>query len=277
MTKRAEKMQHTELTEVTPEMAEDWLTSNTHNRTVRPAFVETYAADMLAGKWRLTHQGIAFDWDGVLIDGQHRLLAVLKAKRTVLMNVTRNMDPDALANIDGAIGRKVGDQFNLVDGHTDGRRLAATVSVIRDIESAFESKSTKLTFDGARSIYARHKGGVDWALSVFRSRKTFGAAPMTGAMAYAFPRDPGKAARFAEQVIGGEQLTRKDPAYTLRNFLLTTSGGRANERMLLSIITLRAFYAFAHNHELEVIKPALQGPETPAFQKTLAYFRRGHK
>lgn len=277
MSKHAEKVQHTELTQVTPEMAEEWLTSNTYNRTVRPGFVDAYAADMSANKWRLTHQGIAFDWNGVLGDGQHRLLAVLKSKRTVLMNVTYNMDPEALANIDGAIARKVGDQFRLIDGITDGRRVGACSVTIRDIESCFDTKATKMTFDQSRTIYARHKQGIDWAISVFRTRKTFGAAPMAGAMAYGYPRDPVKANHFAQQVVTGEQLTRKDPAYSLRNFLIAQQSNRTDDRMLLSIVTLRSFYAFCHGHELEVIKPALLGPDTEVFRKTLAYFRKGHR
>ena len=42
------------------------------------------ARDMKAGHWRLTHQGIAFDPAGVLIDGQHRLWAIVESDTTLL-------------------------------------------------------------------------------------------------------------------------------------------------------------------------------------------------
>ena len=60
---------------VTPEMAREWLTHNTHNRPVSRQYVEKYARDMRAGRWHYTNQGIGFDVNGVMTDGQHRLLA----------------------------------------------------------------------------------------------------------------------------------------------------------------------------------------------------------
>lgn len=271
------KEQFTEVTDVTPAMAIQWLEANTHNRPVRPSFVELYAGDMKDGNWRLTHQGIGFDWNEVLVDGQHRLLAVVRAKVTVRMEVTYNIDPDAIANIDGNILRKTGDQFGLVDGLTNGKRIAATCMVIRNIASNFEYDNAKMTFDQAREIYATYRTGVDWVCSAFGSRRTFGASPMTGAMAYAYPKAPVKANEFTKQVIDGEQLSKKDPAYTLRNYMLLNKFGSSSERRILTIVTLRAFFAYCHDHQLEVIKPALLTLESPTVAKTLQYFHRFYK
>lgn len=59
--------------DVTPEMAAKWLEGNVLNRPLKQAHVDRLAREMAAGRWRLTHQGIAFDVSGCLIDGQHRL------------------------------------------------------------------------------------------------------------------------------------------------------------------------------------------------------------
>lgn len=40
--------------------------------------VSQYARDMRAGKWKCTHQGILLGKDDVVVDGQHRLLAVIE-------------------------------------------------------------------------------------------------------------------------------------------------------------------------------------------------------
>ena len=45
---------------------------------------------------KVTHQCIAFDKDGNLIDGQHRLAAVLQTRQTVKMTVATNMDQASL-------------------------------------------------------------------------------------------------------------------------------------------------------------------------------------
>lgn len=80
---------------VTPDLARSWLDHNKENRPIRQAFVERWARTMRAGKWRLTHEGIAFDTEGRLIDGQHRLLALVLAGVSVQFTVFRNVDPEA--------------------------------------------------------------------------------------------------------------------------------------------------------------------------------------
>ncbi len=63
---------------VTPEMASDWLTSRRwpHNRRISKAIVAKYLKDMREGRWKTTRQGVIFDTEGYLIDGQHRLRAL---------------------------------------------------------------------------------------------------------------------------------------------------------------------------------------------------------
>lgn len=49
------------------------------NRNASPEVVATFTAAMLRGEWRLTHQGIAFHEDGRLVDGGHRMRALVAA------------------------------------------------------------------------------------------------------------------------------------------------------------------------------------------------------
>jgi hypothetical protein len=81
-----EKMK-TEIIKITPELASVILSKNV-NRKVRPHQVNALKESMLGGLWRLTHQGIAFDVNGNLVDGQHRLLAIVASKMTFDMMVT---------------------------------------------------------------------------------------------------------------------------------------------------------------------------------------------
>ena len=66
---------------VTPEMASDWTTTRLwqHNRRISPAITAKYLKDMREGRWKLTRQGLIFDTEGWLIDGQHRLRALANA------------------------------------------------------------------------------------------------------------------------------------------------------------------------------------------------------
>lgn len=73
--------------DVTPELARKWLELARFNRDINYAVVAQYVRLIKDGLWRLTHQGVALTKTGVLIDGQHRLLAIIKANQTVPMTV----------------------------------------------------------------------------------------------------------------------------------------------------------------------------------------------
>lgn len=63
---------------VTPEIATDWLDNrNINNRSKSNVTARRYGRSIVAKRWKCTHQGIAFDRDGWLIDGQHRLMAIV--------------------------------------------------------------------------------------------------------------------------------------------------------------------------------------------------------
>jgi hypothetical protein len=67
---------HTEIVNVTPKQAREYLKFNTRNRPLRPAHVERLRASFERGEYVMTHQGIAFCNDRTLADGQHRLAAI---------------------------------------------------------------------------------------------------------------------------------------------------------------------------------------------------------
>lgn len=80
--------------------AEEYLAVNVGNRRVLESWSDLLAAVILQGGWERTHQGIAFNGDGTLVEGQHRLKAVIKADKqqpgvAVPMRVTRGLDKEA--------------------------------------------------------------------------------------------------------------------------------------------------------------------------------------
>lgn len=84
---------YSKIIEITPKMAKEMLERNMkNNRRVNHETVNRYARIMKAGGWNLTHQGIAFDTDGFLVDGQHRLRAIVQANVPVEMMVTYDVE-----------------------------------------------------------------------------------------------------------------------------------------------------------------------------------------
>ena len=104
---------------ITPELARQYLEANIGtNRRINEKTVAQYASDMRNRKWRLTHQGIAFNKDGKLVDGQHRLKAIILANIPVQMMVTRNLEDESMQNIDQNRPRSQRDSL-VIAGYTD--------------------------------------------------------------------------------------------------------------------------------------------------------------
>lgn len=96
---------------ITPVLAEEYLRHNTKNRQLRKNLVSFYAEQMRKGQWMLNGEAIIFNEQGTLVDGQHRLAAVIEADKGIDMLVVRNADKDSFATIDSGVSRKVQDTF----------------------------------------------------------------------------------------------------------------------------------------------------------------------
>ena len=85
---------------ITPEVAAQYLALSGRNRTLMPSLAARYAADQKAGDWLTTHQGLAFNEAGELVDGRHRCQGIIDSGVTVPMLVTRGLSPAAMEVID---------------------------------------------------------------------------------------------------------------------------------------------------------------------------------
>lgn len=121
-------MQYTVET-ITPAIAVEWLSKNTNNRNVTRANVKFIADQIKSGGWRLNGESIKFSKSGVLLDGQHRLLAVIEANIPITTIVVRGVDDDTFSTIDTGRPRKAGDVMS-IDGYKNANNLAAALRVI---------------------------------------------------------------------------------------------------------------------------------------------------
>jgi hypothetical protein len=90
--------------DVTPALAEEWLSANDHNRNIDRRTVEMYARDMAAGVWDLNGEAVKIAEDGTLLDGQHRLAALVRAGVIVKMVVITGLTLEMQKTMD--LGRR---------------------------------------------------------------------------------------------------------------------------------------------------------------------------
>lgn len=113
---------------IDPETAARWLKKNTKNRKLSDTDINTYARDMAAGNWHLTGEAIKFAPDGRLLDGQHRLRAIIKSGVTITMLVIRNVSADAQSVMDTGKKRTASDALDIAE-HVNTSMLAAAAKI----------------------------------------------------------------------------------------------------------------------------------------------------
>lgn len=98
---------------ITPKLAAKYLEANKGNRPLTRATARNYAEEIRLGQWLFNGEAIKFDSNGVLVDGQHRLLAVTMAERSIDTLVIRGLSPEAFKTLDTGRQRSMGDVLAL--------------------------------------------------------------------------------------------------------------------------------------------------------------------
>lgn len=136
--------------------ARQYLTLNVeNNRNPRHnTSVKQYAADMVAGNWRLTGETLKFNTNGKLFDGQNRLLAVIEADKmrpgiTVDFAVARGIDPNAMFLVDSGPQRTPADALKIAGVQKYEAQKAALAKRI----IVFESGSRSVLVSAGKSAF----------------------------------------------------------------------------------------------------------------------------
>lgn len=206
---------------VTPAMAKQWLTKNTNNRNLRKKDIFNYARDMASGKWLMNGEGIKFSTDGQLLDGQHRLHALIQAGVPVPMLIVTGLPPETQCTMDAGIKRTTADAFSLT-GHKNSTVLAA---VLRRVwlwdqgDYKFSGNCKPTTAECTELLQQRpeiHRS-VEIAVVVNNQFK-FIPQSATGTAHHLFSRlNPGETAWFFTRYADGAELATGHPILALRN------------------------------------------------------------
>lgn len=244
----------TEIVTVTPEIAEDWLGHNSHNRNLRQRHVEMLAGAILRDEWEFNGDAIRFASDGTLLDGQHRLWAVIEADQPITTVVITGLPRSTQETIDGggagAARRNLGDALTL-RGEKQASTLAAGLAWFWRWQIAESPRSTlRPTLHQAISTLDEHPELRDSAAEARNVARRFRTSTgMVTAVHYVLASiDPDDAATFFDKVVSGVGLEEGSPILKLRLYLEQQSvaaaqGTRANAVVHAAMI-LKAWNAW---------------------------------
>lgn len=242
--------QYTVIEAVDPSLAKVLLEGNVINRPLSGSLVDSITRDILNDRWQVSHQGLALASDGRLLDGQHRLHAIIKANREVRIPVTYNVPPEAFSVIDlNGRPRTIADIAALTRGLKSGRLCVAAVKVIHGLtDPPQQSRWTKAEID---ELLDKYQSEVSWAVSVVRSN-AMRSSSIVGAIAYAYPTDKEKIELFARTLESRVSMT-SPMAALLKAAERMLPVSTDNERRDLAHITLRCIWAYLRGEDLKKV------------------------
>lgn len=114
---------------ITPEIAKTMLGENVNNRRISRDNVNLFAREIRNGEWRFNGEAIKFGKDGRLLDGQHRLLAVIAADKPLTTLVIRGLEDETQQTMDSGKTRTLGDVLTL-RGEKNSTQLASLARAV---------------------------------------------------------------------------------------------------------------------------------------------------
>jgi hypothetical protein len=116
---------------VAPDQATAWIERNTLNRKLKQGRVDKFVHLLKTGQFKVTHQGVAIATDGSLLDGQHRLWAIILSGIGAWMWVCLDAPTDSRDIIDDTTPRSLSDRLRFRLAGDVSSEMVATARVMK--------------------------------------------------------------------------------------------------------------------------------------------------
>lgn len=252
---------------ITPKKAAEMLTLNTKNRPCSMRWAEQLAEAIRRGEWKLNGDTIKLNGT-VLVDGQHRLHAIVKAGLSVQSYVIRGVESDAFDTID------------------QGRRRTSSDMLARSGEKYYCELSAACRFLHYYGLGIVPRGiGGGAAVTPTQIQKVLDKNPLLrGSIDFLIPhkksllisvglaaalhylcasRDAATAESFFTQLGTGENINRQHPVYVLRERLRRNQTDQAKlSNTVLAAFVIKAWNATRANSKLHNLR-LIDGEDYP--------------
>jgi hypothetical protein len=247
---------------ITPQIARDYLRTNTFNRRISGRNVELYASAMKRGQWILNGETIVFASNGRLMDGQTRLSAIIKSNTPIDIIVVRGIDPIAFDTLDQGKQRTPGDLFSILNIRNANVcssiinkyiLLSSGSMVLHSLSSRIEANATKrdlINIYNERPMFWDEIS--DFSIKCRSTKKLMKTSLIGGHAAYLIldkKHNKDYVFSFFRQFVGEENVTNTTITL-LRNKIIDASlnGVSLDEKYVIALL-IKTFNAFITNKE----------------------------
>lgn len=261
----------TAIEEITPAIAAEILGKNVHNRNIRDGYVARLAGAMERREWVTNGESIKIAHDGTLLDGQHRLMAVVHSGVTIKTLVIRGLPLSTQETLDTGVKRTLGDILKL-RGETHPKDLAATLVQIYQWK-----RYGKMGLAGAfyptnqqaiAVLDAHPEARQAAAIGEYVSNRIRYPAALAGGLYWVFNQiDSDDANDFFEKFATGARLDDESPILLLRKTVTEMGIVGAAERLRMIVFAIKAWNAYRNGQTPARLRWAAGGSKPEPFPK----------
>jgi hypothetical protein len=265
----------TTIEKITPKLAEAYLATNIgHQRNVTMSHQFHLRQQMEKGQWIMTGEPIIFDNQGRLVDGQHRLRALIDANMEIEFVVIRGVLPESFMAMNRGKSRTSANVF-AIHGTKNHTALASCVAGVlnyrRALAMEIKMKDGRTRQGGSLrtwvrasttdliSEYDNHPDEYNAAVHIAANVKASCAVSISSTAAALALIDANhtldEVADFWESVKKGAGLEEGDPILTLRNKLAANNSSKSKlGHHLILMIVIKAWNAHIMGKRLTLLK-----------------------
>lgn len=254
---------------MTPGWATDLLKMNRVNRPLNEQHVKRLANQITTGKWRFNGDSIKIAETDDVLDGQHRLNAIILANKPVETLMIYGIEREAFSTIDTLRKPRSASDILALNGATRYRNIAASALqwLIRWQRGCIESylaPQNRVENSDVEDAFAAHPSIVLAAEQAMRVNKLANASIVAFFYYVLTNRNPRLADRMIETLHDPSGVAITDPFYNLRVYF-TTNKLKPKSPIVTIALMIKAANAAAKGKRIETLSWKHQGKVVEAF------------
>jgi hypothetical protein len=252
---------------ITPSLAKQLLEANINNRRVKQPVVLRYAQDMIAGRWKEnTGETIKISKTGRLLDGQQRLMAIIKSNVPINFHVIYNLEEDVFDVLDTGSVRNATDVFH-IEGIKNDNVIPSIITtyyvlskgIIKQINGKSVSKQYRPTNHLLKEMYYQRENfwqsvGNQTASWYQSFAKILPPSTIGGFYSFFYDINHEDAFQFMHQLCTGQDIKNKTIALLRTKLMQDKMDSKKISASLKQAYIIKTWNLFRKNEEAKMIK-----------------------
>jgi len=251
-----------ELVKINKEVAERLLMNNDHNRKEKRRTITGYAAEMLKGNWKEnTGELIKISKTNKLLDGQHRLKAIVKADVELNMYVAYDLEDSIFDVLDVGVKRSHSDIFT-ISGVKNSSVIPSIITLSNILMDGGHGFKTRFVKQTSQELLKQFNENDEYYTSVASKAvllysqfaRIIGPSQIGGLIVYFNSKSSADCELFFNELCTGQNVTN-NVIYLLRNKLIEDrTSVKKMDKEYINALIIKAWNIYRLRQEVKILK-----------------------